>query len=151
MAGHTDTLTSTAGTDEVGAPPVRDWLLRAMVGAIVALTLTLAGWAATQAAAVEAVLDDQVAQPNPSIRQVERAAQVQEELEQRDAVETRRFENRVQAAAEVGSGRLSTLDLLGLEYTELRRFRNRAPAGALPALDAEIERLRGAIDVAGSS
>lgn len=147
MTRQTDSMTTTDGATIVAAPP-RDWALRLAVAAIVALTLTLVGWAGTQAVALEASLDERMAHPYPSIRQAERAAQTGTDLEELDAAETHRFENRARAATDTTSGRPSALDLARMEYTELRRFRNRAPADALPALDAEIDRLRAVIDAA---
>lgn len=80
-----------------------------------------------------------------SIRQVERVAQERsDQLRQLEAAETQRFINRADVAGEPSTAttRPTPRELLYMEYTELRRFRNRAPAGALPALDAEIQRLR---------
>lgn len=80
-----------------------------------------------------------------SIRQLERATQEHSDsLEQLEAAETQRFTNRanVNGAQTHATMRPTRRELLYMEYTELRRFRNRAPASALPALDGEIERLR---------
>lgn len=80
-----------------------------------------------------------------SIRQVERAEHERsDQLRQLEAAETQRFTNRADVTGELPPStiRPTRRELQYLEYTELRRFRNRAPSSALPALDAEIQRLR---------
>lgn len=93
-----------------------------------------------------------------SIRQAERAAELRRErLAQLDAVETHRFANRAAATSDDAAQReqarpepvdfagLTPDDLTRLEYTELRRFRNRAPVNALAAIDEQIRQLRASI------
>lgn len=99
---------------------------RALVSMIVALTIMLTGWTAAQAAVVNNVLEGN-GPVHPSIRQLERTAEAGQNARQHPSI--RQVERMEQ-------------DLQRMEYNELRRFRNRAPASALPALDAEIERLR---------
>lgn len=138
---------------------------RALVSMVVAMTIVLTALTAAQAAVVNNVLEgngpqypsirqveraaevEQNAQQYPSIRQVERTAQVRDnELRQLEANETRRFRNRAEATTSNEVATPTTQDLQRMEYNELRRFRNRAPAWALPALDAEIERLRQVVE-----
>lgn len=86
-----------------------------MIAAIAAATLALSGWTAAVASTVDDVVGEaeHVEVVPPSIRQVEHAVAAHSQWLQQ------------------------------LEHAELNRFRNRAPAWALPALDAEIARLRG--------
>lgn len=80
-----------------------------------------------------------------SIRQVERVAQERsDQLRRLEVAETQRLTNQTDVTGELSPETTGPTqrELVYMEYTELRRFRNRAPASALPALDAEIERLR---------
>lgn len=133
----TATTTSTAPqTARIG------WSHRLLVVAISSATLLVTGWAGVQVHAVEQRLD-RVAQqtPHTPVRQIERSEQMR--ADETTSVETHdrhRFANQASL-----SGRPTPRDLLAIEYSELRRFRNRASAAVLPALDAEIERLRAAL------
>lgn len=94
-----------------------------------------------------------------SIRQAERRDEVRRKrLAQLEAGESRRFANRVAVtsgvdvtvadetrAEPVVFAGLAPEDLARLEHNELRRFRNRAPASALAALDDAIALLRAAL------
>lgn len=122
MASHTDRAAVTSYV--VGSTR----LYRALVSMIVAVTIALTGWTAAQAAAVNTVLEGRGTQ-HPSLRQLERAGTVV--AQQNPSI------RQAEHAAELRADQLRRM-----EYNELRRFRNRAPASALPALDAEIERLR---------
>ena len=98
-----------------------------LVVAIVAAMMMLTGWTAAQASVVNDALDGNGPQ-HPSIRQLERPPQSEDEQHQ----SIRQVERAEQARAEW---------LARMEYNELRRFRNRAPSSALPALDAAITQL----------
>lgn len=130
-------------------------VFRALVTAIVALTLMLTGWTAVQAKAVEdaisgngpeypsirqlerAAQDDVAGPEHPSIRQLERVTAGDatttgpvwtERIAQLEATEHTRFTNRV-AVADVGQfAGVTDEDLRRLERQEERRFRNGVPA-----------------------
>jgi len=102
-------------------------VFRSLVAAIVAAMMMLTGWTAAQASVVNDVLDGNGPQ-HPSIRQLERPPQSEDEQHQ----SIRQVERAEQARAEW---------LARMEFNELRRFRNRAPSSALPALDAAIAQL----------
>lgn len=126
----------------------RTWLYWSLIAGIVALTLTLTTWTAAHAYAIDQTIGDteQVEPQYRSARQLEHAAAARaEELRRLDEVETRRLGNRANTSADAQTWRPTERYLLWLEYSELRRFRNRAPAWGHPALDAEIERLRTAL------
>ncbi len=124
-----------------------------LVTAIVAALIMLTGWTAAQASVVDSTLDgngpehpsirqlerrseQDVKEPqHVSVRQAERAAQ-QDAVDQRQHPSIRQAERATQVRAEW---------LTRMEYNELRRFRNRAPADALVALDHQIRQLGAAL------
>lgn len=118
------------------------WGFRLLVVAICSATLVLTSWAGAQARTVEQQLDRASRQiPHTPVRQIERDQQADTDKFTSAATHDRhRFANQASLP-----GRSTPRGLMVLEYSELRRFRNRAPASALPALDAEIERLRTAL------
>lgn len=141
-----------SSTPDVATDP-RTWIHRMLVASIVALTATLVMWTAGNARAVEEMMDDAGAPRYHSVRQLEQEeARRTEALQRRDAdelhrldqIENRRLGNHANATS-ARPWRPSERYLLWLEYSELRRFRNRAPAWGHAALDAEIERLRAAL------
>lgn len=115
--------------------------------------MTLTVWATAQAHGVESRLNQVGSYDphHPSIRQVERADENRaRELHRLDEHERQRLSNRHTLSAKTTTP--TELELLRLEYSELRRFRNRAPGPALPMLDADINRLRQRIaDVADTT
>lgn len=119
------------------------WIYRTVIAGVCAGTLTLTAWAGAQAHAVAQQLDRVTADTSvTTIRQVEHAEQVRaDQIETARILDAQRFGN----LASMTDGRPSRSELLRMEYAELHRFRTRAPAHALPGLNAEIERLRQAI------
>jgi len=119
----------TPHTEEAAAKPflADTRVFWSLVAAIVVAMMMLTGWTAAQASVVNDVLDGNGPQ-YPSIRQLERPPQPEDE--QHPSI--RQVERAEQARAEW---------LARMEYNELRRFRNRAPSSALPALDAAIAQL----------
>ena len=136
--------TSTAATDtrrhrrttRVGSS------FRLLVTGIVLATLSLTVWTALQAQAMERRIGAaSYPAPHTPVRQLERDVEERtEELRRLDEVEVQRFANRSGFASH--SEGMTDPSLLQMEHDQLRRLRNRAPDWALPALDAEIERLR---------
>lgn len=124
-------------------------LVTAIIGALIMLT----GWTAAHASVVDSTLDGNgpahptIRQLEPrseqdgkeprylSVRQAEHAAE-QDDADRRDHPSIRRAERAAQDRAEW---------LMRMEYNELRRFRNRAPADALDALDTQIRQLGAAL------
>ena len=100
-----------------------------LVAAIVAAMMMLTGWTAAQASVVNDALDGNGPQ-HPSIRQLERPSQPEDEPHHQSIRQVERAE---QERAEW---------LARMEYNELRRFRNRAPSWAQPAMDAAIAQLK---------
>ena len=142
MTRHTS-ATPDAGTHRRTARV--GYSFRLLVTSIVAATLSLTVWTGMQAQAVERRISEvSYAPPHTPIRQIERDVQDRTaDLHRLDEVEGRRFANRVGLPSQ--SRAVTDPTLLQMEHDELRRFRNRAPDWALPALDAEIERLRQAL------
>lgn len=121
-----------------------------LVTAIVVAMIMLTGWTAVQATVVDNALDGNGPE-HPSIRQLERRNdQAVKELQfvsirqvervgQHNAVDRRQQPSIRQAER---AARVRAEWLRRMEYNELRRFRNRAPADALDVLDQEVRRLR---------
>ena len=120
----------TPHTEEAAAKPflADTRVFWSLVAVIVAAMMMLTGWTAAQASVVNDVLDGNGPQ-HPSIRQLERPPQPEDEQHHQSIRQVERAE---QARAE---------RLARMEFNELRRFRNRAPSSALPALDAAIAQL----------
>lgn len=133
LATHTQTATGASASRGT------DWPTRFAVVTIMALTTALTIWAGAEARAVERQLDRAAATVlDTPVRQIEHAEQTRAV---RIAAAQRHDAHRFANQASLSESSIPR-DLMELEYSELRRFRNRAPASALPALDAEIERLR---------
>jgi hypothetical protein len=145
MTPHTD-HTAAGTTSRLLANRRVFWSL---VTAIVVAMITLTGWTAVQASVVGNTLDGNGPE-HPSIRQLERrneqavkeqpfvSIRQAERVGQHDAVD-RRQQPSIRQAERAAQVRAEWLRRM--EYNELRRFRNRAPADALDALDQEIRRL----------
>lgn len=126
------------------------WAFRTVVVAITSVTLTLTLWAGAQGWAVQQRLERlDHAVPHTPVRQMDHAQQSHANLiKTAHRHDEHRFAN--QASLSTDDANWNRY-LLELEFTELRRFRNIAPAGALPALDAEIGRLGQALSDDGSA
>lgn len=150
MTPHTD-HTAAGTTSPLLANGRAFWSLAT---AIVAAMVMLTGWTAARASAVGNTLDGNGPE-HPSIRQLEpRNDQAVKEQEffsvrqaervgQQDAAD-RRQQPSIRQAERAAQVRAKWLRRM--EYTELRRFRNRAPADALVALDQQIRQLGAALE-----
>lgn len=146
--GTTPTPTTTASAATAATPSV-GWSYRALTVAIAAATIVLTAWAAAQARTVDAQLDRVAQTIRPSIRQVAHAQEQQDAaIEAAERHDAARFSNLADSS---GARALDETDLLRIEWVDLHRFRNQAPESALPALDAEIDRVRRALDDAQST
>ena len=118
---------------------------RLLVTGIVLATLSLAVWTPLQVQAVERRIGAAAYRaPHIPVRQLERDVEERtEKLRRLDEVEVQRFANRSRLASR--SEGITDPSLLWMEHNQLRRLRNRAADGSLPALDAEIERLHEAL------
>lgn len=122
--------------------------------AIVAAMIMLTGWTAVQASVVGNTLDGNGPE-HPSIRQLERrndqavkepqffSIRQAERVGQQDAVDRRQHPPSIRQAERAAQVRAEWLKRM--EHNELRRFRNRAPADALVALDKQIRQLGAAL------
>ena len=142
MTRSTTVHTTEFGASSMGAAePTTGGMFRTLVVALLSATLTLTLWAGERAWAVEQRLD-RVAHvvTHTPVRQIEQAQQNQAgRIDAARRHDEQRFANQASLSM---AARSSQRYLSAMEYTELRRFRNITPAGALSTLDAEIERLR---------
>lgn len=134
----TRTLTTVPPTT---APNLRsDWRFRALIAAIVVVTIALAAWTVAQQRTIDDTAGALPAPPQHSVRQIERAEETRAALQRLDEVEVRRFTNQATPLAPV---RPDAHDLQRMEQTELKRFDNR---GVQPAAEVAETAQQRALD-----
>ncbi len=147
MSAPTKTAAAADGTAKSFVEDTR--MFRALVATIVAATLMLTGFTAAQARVVNDILDGNGPR-HPSIRQLERQPEVVEpqhpsirQLERQGQTDDGQRHPSIRQVER--AQQLRADELARMEYNELRRFRNRAPAAALATLDEAIAQLATAL------